>query len=118
VQRPTSNVQRSTTEVAVAHSSSIPLGGLNTSGENLSQRFCFTNQRFDLGGREKRDAMNQTQPAPRFADFLQTNAELVDKVLARFGALQFTVVSERRSSTPQKLIGHVPACLSSRKCIG
>ena len=51
--------------------------------------------------------MNQTQPSPRFSDFLQANAELVNEILARFCALQLPMIRERRSSAAQQLIRDV-----------
>ena len=45
--------------------------------------------------------MNQAQPALRFADFFQANAELVNEILARLGGLQFAMVGEWRCSAAQ-----------------
>ena len=61
--------------------------------------------------------MNQTQPAPRFSDFFQTDAELVNEIPTRFRALQFAMVCQRRRSASQKLIGYVSARPRSRQRI-
>ena len=53
----------------------------------LISAFGLGKERIDFGGREQWHAMNQAQPAPRFADFFQANAELVNEILARFRAL-------------------------------
>ena len=61
--------------------------------------------------------MNETQPAPRFADFLQTNPELMNEIPARLRGLQFAMVRKRRGSASQQLIGDMSACARSWQCI-
>jgi hypothetical protein len=101
----------------VPHSSSVFLRGSDASGEDFDQRFRLTKEWIDLGRREKWDAMNQAEPAARFADFFQTNAEFVNEISAGFRALQLAMICEWRCSTSEKLICHMPPRPRSRQRI-
>jgi hypothetical protein len=85
-------------EADVSDSSFVFLRGSDASGEDLDQCFRLAKERIDLGGWEKWDAMNQPEPATRFADFFQANTELVNEISAGFRSLQLAVICEWRCS--------------------
>jgi hypothetical protein len=104
-------------EADVSDSSFVFLRGSDASGEDLDQCFCLAKEWIDLGRREKRDAMNQPEPASRFPDFFQANTEFMNEITTRFSTLQFTVIREWRCSASQKLICHMSSRPRSRQRI-
>ena len=68
-------------------------------GENLDERFGLVQKRLDLlAALSNGTRWIETQPAARFANLFQANPKLVNEILARLCALEFTMIRQRRSA--------------------
>jgi hypothetical protein len=85
----------------MVRSSLVLLRGADAGCENFDQRLRLSDERIDLRWRKEWDTMDQPQPAARFANLFQADAEFVDEILPRFRTLQLTVIRQWRSTTPQ-----------------
>src|SRR5256885_12080347 len=106
VQRSTSNIQRLIKTNFVA-SLCVPFGRLNTGRKNSNELFVLNQKRVKAFGGNEFNTRDKSEPSSDLFELFETNAELMNKILARFCGLNFPMICKRRCATPEQLPGYV-----------
>ena len=77
------------------------LSGLDAGEDDLAEFFTFSAQIVHLINRKHLTLHNDQEPDVRFIEFLENNAELVNKISPALGIASFAVIGRWRSAAAQ-----------------